>query len=203
MLVSTGMFHGGSHSFFMGGLNVGQALVIMAKFDPEETLRLIEQHARADRLHGADAVPPLPATPRRRAGQVRHVEPPRRRALGGAVPAAGEGGDARLVGPGDLGDLRRDGGSGHDRQAAPLAGEARHGRPGDPRRAPVGARRRRPRARPGRGRQHLHGERRRVRVPRRSRADPERRSRTGGSASATSATSTPTATCSSPIAPRT
>ena len=44
MLVSTGMFHGGSHSFFMGGLNVGQALVIMAKFDPEETLRLIEQH---------------------------------------------------------------------------------------------------------------------------------------------------------------
>jgi len=45
MLVSTGMFHGGSHSFFMGGLNVGQALVIMAKFAPEETLRLIEQHA--------------------------------------------------------------------------------------------------------------------------------------------------------------
>ncbi len=44
MLVSTGMFHGGSHSFFMGGLNVGHALVITTKFDPEETLRLIEQH---------------------------------------------------------------------------------------------------------------------------------------------------------------
>jgi long-chain acyl-CoA synthetase len=43
MLVSTGMFHGGSHSYYMGGLHVGHALVIMAKFDPEETLRLIEQ----------------------------------------------------------------------------------------------------------------------------------------------------------------
>ncbi len=44
MLVSTGMFHGGSHSFFMGGLNVGHSLVIMDRFDPEETLRLIEQY---------------------------------------------------------------------------------------------------------------------------------------------------------------
>jgi long-chain acyl-CoA synthetase len=44
MLVSTGMFHGGSHSYYMGGLHVGHALVIMAKFDPEETLRLIERH---------------------------------------------------------------------------------------------------------------------------------------------------------------
>ncbi len=44
MLVSTGMFHGGSHSFYMGGLHVGQPLVIMPKFDPEETLRLIEKY---------------------------------------------------------------------------------------------------------------------------------------------------------------
>ena len=44
MLVSTGMFHGGSHSYYMGGLHVGQGLVIMAKFDPQETLRLIERH---------------------------------------------------------------------------------------------------------------------------------------------------------------
>jgi long-chain acyl-CoA synthetase len=44
MLVSTGMFHGGSHSFYIGGLHVGHGLVIMAKFDPEDTLRLIEQH---------------------------------------------------------------------------------------------------------------------------------------------------------------
>jgi long-chain acyl-CoA synthetase len=44
MLVSTGMFHGGSHSYYMGGLAVGHSLVIMAKFDPEETLALIEKH---------------------------------------------------------------------------------------------------------------------------------------------------------------
>jgi long-chain acyl-CoA synthetase len=44
MLVSTGMFHGGSHSYYMGGLHVGQALVIMAKFDAERTLQLIERH---------------------------------------------------------------------------------------------------------------------------------------------------------------
>jgi long-chain acyl-CoA synthetase len=44
MLVSTGMFHGGSHSYYMGGLHVGHPLVVMAKFDPERTLQLIEQH---------------------------------------------------------------------------------------------------------------------------------------------------------------
>ena len=44
MLVSTGMFHGGSHSFYMGGLNAGQCLVIMRRFDAEGALRLIEEH---------------------------------------------------------------------------------------------------------------------------------------------------------------
>lgn len=43
-LVSTGMYHGGSHVYYMGALNVGQALVIMGKFDAEESLRLIEEH---------------------------------------------------------------------------------------------------------------------------------------------------------------
>jgi long-chain acyl-CoA synthetase len=43
-LVSTGMHHGGSHTFYMGALNVGHSLVIMERFDPEETLRLIERH---------------------------------------------------------------------------------------------------------------------------------------------------------------
>ncbi len=43
-LVSTGMYHGGSHSFYLGALQVGHALVIMERFDPEETLRLIDAH---------------------------------------------------------------------------------------------------------------------------------------------------------------
>jgi long-chain acyl-CoA synthetase len=44
MLVSTGMFHGGSHSYYMGGLHVGHSLVIMERFEPEQTLQLIERH---------------------------------------------------------------------------------------------------------------------------------------------------------------
>ena len=43
-LVSAGMYHSGCQGFFNGALNVGQALVIMKRFDPEETLRLIEKH---------------------------------------------------------------------------------------------------------------------------------------------------------------
>ena len=44
MLVSTGMFHGGSLAYYLGGLNVGHALVIVDRFDAEDTLRLIEEH---------------------------------------------------------------------------------------------------------------------------------------------------------------
>ncbi|UDY36679.1 AMP-binding protein [Dermatobacter hominis] len=44
MLVSTGMFHGGSHAYYMGGLNVGHALVVMDRFDAERTLATIEEH---------------------------------------------------------------------------------------------------------------------------------------------------------------
>jgi long-chain acyl-CoA synthetase len=44
MLVSTGMFHGGSHAYYMGGLHVGHALVIMERFDAEAALELIERH---------------------------------------------------------------------------------------------------------------------------------------------------------------
>ena len=44
MLISTGMFHGGSHAYFIGALHVGHPLVIMERFDAEESLRLIERH---------------------------------------------------------------------------------------------------------------------------------------------------------------
>ena len=43
-LVSTAMYHGGSHSYYMGALNVGHALVIMARFDAESALKLIDRH---------------------------------------------------------------------------------------------------------------------------------------------------------------
>jgi long-chain acyl-CoA synthetase len=43
-LVSTAMYHGGSHAYWMGALNVGHPLVIMPRFDAEEALRLIGEH---------------------------------------------------------------------------------------------------------------------------------------------------------------
>jgi long-chain acyl-CoA synthetase len=43
-LVSAGMHHGGCQGFYQGALNVGQALVIQGRFDPEEALRLIEEY---------------------------------------------------------------------------------------------------------------------------------------------------------------
>ena len=43
-LVSAGMHHGGCQSFYHGALNVGQSLVILGKFDAEQTLRAIDQH---------------------------------------------------------------------------------------------------------------------------------------------------------------
>jgi len=43
-LVSTAMYHGGSHAYYMGALNVGHPLVVMPRFDAEEALHLIEQH---------------------------------------------------------------------------------------------------------------------------------------------------------------
>jgi long-chain acyl-CoA synthetase len=52
-LVSTAMYHGGSHSYYMGALNVGHALVIMGRFDAEEALRLVERH----RVYSAYMVP--------------------------------------------------------------------------------------------------------------------------------------------------
>lgn len=43
-LVSAGMHHGGCQGFYHGALNVGQALVIQGKFEPEAALALIERH---------------------------------------------------------------------------------------------------------------------------------------------------------------
>jgi long-chain acyl-CoA synthetase len=43
-LVSAGMHHGGCQSFFHGALHVGQALAILGRFDPEQTLQAIERY---------------------------------------------------------------------------------------------------------------------------------------------------------------
>jgi long-chain acyl-CoA synthetase len=43
-LVSAGMHHGGCQGFYLGALNVGQAVAILGKFDPEQTLAAIERY---------------------------------------------------------------------------------------------------------------------------------------------------------------
>jgi long-chain acyl-CoA synthetase len=43
-LVTAGMHHGGCQGFYLGALNVGQALVIHGKFDAEQTLEAIQRH---------------------------------------------------------------------------------------------------------------------------------------------------------------
>jgi long-chain acyl-CoA synthetase len=43
-LVSAGMHHGGCQSFFHGALHVGQALAILGRFDPEQTLQAIDRY---------------------------------------------------------------------------------------------------------------------------------------------------------------
>ncbi|HUC06350.1 MAG TPA: AMP-binding protein, partial [Acidimicrobiales bacterium] len=43
-LVSAGMHHGGCQGFYHGALNVGQALVILERFDAETTLALVDRH---------------------------------------------------------------------------------------------------------------------------------------------------------------
>jgi long-chain acyl-CoA synthetase len=44
-LVSTGMHHAGCQSFYLGALNVGQALAILDRFDAGQTLAAIERHS--------------------------------------------------------------------------------------------------------------------------------------------------------------
>ena len=162
--------------------------------------RAVPLHAHA---HGADAVQPDAAAARRREDEVRRVVDevgdPRR----GAVPGRREAPDARLVGPRDLGVLRRDRGRRHDRDARGLAEVPRHRRQ---RLADLRAedRRRRHRrgvrARRARASSGCAWARRTSSTRATSRRPTRATTRTGSSPSATSATSTRTASCSSATA---
>ena len=57
MLVSTGMFHGGSHRYYMGGLNVGQRARDHAPVRRRGGAAADRAASSPHRLHGADAVP--------------------------------------------------------------------------------------------------------------------------------------------------
>jgi len=44
LLMTAGMFHGGSRVFYMAALNMGQAVVIHPRFDAEKMLKAIQEH---------------------------------------------------------------------------------------------------------------------------------------------------------------
>jgi long-chain acyl-CoA synthetase len=44
-LVTTAMYHVGSHAYYMGALHVGHGLIVCEKFDAEDTLQLIDKYA--------------------------------------------------------------------------------------------------------------------------------------------------------------
>ena len=79
--------------------------------------------------HGPDAVHPHAAAARRGQAEVRRVLDEVGDPRGRAVPRRHEAQDARLVGPGDLGVLRRDRRRRHDRTARRVAEVPGHGRP--------------------------------------------------------------------------
>ena len=109
------------------GAERGQGLAILGKFDPEGALGGSSSAPGHDGLHGADPVRPAPPPAPGAEGPldvsslevVVHSAAP--------CPLEVKQADDGLVGPRHLGDLRRHGGRGHDRQALPLAGEAGHG----------------------------------------------------------------------------
>ena len=127
-LISAGMHHGGCQGFYLGALNVGQAVAILGKFDPEQTLDFIARY----RVTTAYMVPTQFVRLLRLPQEVKdgydvsslevvvHSAAP--------CPAGSQEADDGVVGPCHLGDVRRHGRRGDHRQALPLAGEARHRR---------------------------------------------------------------------------
>jgi long-chain acyl-CoA synthetase len=126
-LVSAGMHHGGCQGFYLGALHVGQALAILGKFDPEETLAAIARY----RVTTAYMVPTQFVRLLRLPQEVkdRYDVSSLEVVVHSAAPCPLEVKKQMMEwwGPGDLGDVRGHGGRGHHRQAVPLAGEAGHG----------------------------------------------------------------------------
>ena len=76
-LVSAGMHHGGCQGFYLGALNVGQALAILGKFDPEKTLAAIERYRVTTAYMVPDPVRAAAAPAPGGEGPVRRLEPAR------------------------------------------------------------------------------------------------------------------------------
>ena len=128
-------YHTAVTTFAGNALHTKHTVVFMDKWDPEETLRLIERYGCTHTHMVPTQFIRMLQLPEDDAAQVRRVVDevgdPRRR----AVPGRREAQDARVVGPGDLGVLRRDRRRRHDRAARRVAEVPRHRRPRRGRRA--------------------------------------------------------------------
>ena len=121
-------YHTAVTTFAGNSLNSGHSVVYMDKWDPEETLAKIERH----RVTHTHMVPTqfhrMLQLPEDVKAQVRRVVDAVGDPRGRAVPDRRQAEDARLVGPRDLGVLRRHRGRRHHRHPAGLAEVPRHGR---------------------------------------------------------------------------
>ena len=196
-------YHTAVTTFAGNSLHMKHTVVCMDKWDAEETLRLIERYGCTHTHMVPTQFIRMLQLPDEVKQQVRRVGDEVGDPRGRAVPGRHEAQDARLVGPGDLGVLRRDRRRRHDRAARRVAEVPGHGR----------ARLAELRAEDHRRRRQRHGDRRarhrvdedgrgpHVRVQGRQRRRPTSRTTPRASSpSATSATSTTTATCSSATA---
>ncbi len=167
MLVSTGMFHGGSHSYYMGGLNVGHALVIMDRSNPSAPCSSSSSTASAPPTWcrrsstGCCSCRPRSARGTTTRACTRSSTPLRRARAEVKAQMMEWWGPVIWETYGGM------------EGAATIAKPHRwlekpgHRRPVDPRRPAEDPRRRRQRGAGGHRRPGLHGERRRVQLPRR------------------------------------
>ena len=128
-LCTSPMYHTAPLAFSWFSLHFEHTVVLMDRWDPERALQLIEKH----RVTTTHMVPTqfhrLLHAPGSRAAPLRLLLAAERAARRGALPRRGEAPHARVVGPGDLRVLRRDGGRRHARHAAGMARAPGDGRP--------------------------------------------------------------------------
>ena len=121
-------YHTAVTTFAGNALNSGPSGRVHGQVGPGRDARQDRALLGHPHPHGADPVPPDAAAPRGREVQVRPVLDALGHPRRGAVPHRREAEDARLVGPRDLGVLRRHGGRGHDRHPRGLAQVPGNGR---------------------------------------------------------------------------
>ena len=92
------LYHAAPLAFSLASpLSFGVGTVLMERWDPTETLRLIERHSDHAHPHGPDHVPPTALPPRRRAPGCGRLEPALRPARRRSLPRRGQAAAHRVA----------------------------------------------------------------------------------------------------------